>query len=212
MREVHQGTEYRPHRTRRRHQSNSPTLRASREVDPPVLRTIRVVTKVDLVPPEQGAMTLSGAKHPPHLGYVGVVANVPRKAHWREQVTAVTHRTEPNRTSSRPTKSSVTFHLCFHHHLRDPGRWPGQKLFVDDSWTSLNLIWPIPFTMLPTPSNSSQKKPNTKSRRSTKTDGSRPSLTLLPNDGHTFKIQMIRGSLLPGPNSPPGARKKAFTR
>lgn len=74
--------------------ANSPALRASRKVDPLGLRTIGVVTKMDLVPPEQGATILSGNKYPLHLGYVGVVAKAPGKAHWRESATAVAHRTE----------------------------------------------------------------------------------------------------------------------
>lgn len=53
--------------------ANSPALRASRKVDPLGLRTIGVVTKMDLVPPEQGASILGGNRYPLHLGYVGVV-------------------------------------------------------------------------------------------------------------------------------------------
>ena len=74
--------------------ANSPALRASRKVDPLGLRTIGVVTKMDLVPPEHGAAILSGNKYPLHLGYVGVVAKAPGKAHWRESATAVAHRAE----------------------------------------------------------------------------------------------------------------------
>ena len=54
--------------------ANSPALRASRKVDPLGLRTIGVITKMDLVPPEQGAAILAGNRYPLHLGYVGVVA------------------------------------------------------------------------------------------------------------------------------------------
>lgn len=53
--------------------ANSPALRASRKVDPLGLRTIGVITKMDLVPPRDGAMILSGNRYPLHLGYVGVV-------------------------------------------------------------------------------------------------------------------------------------------
>lgn len=53
--------------------ANSPALRASRTVDPLGLRTIGVVTKMDLVPPEVGAAILSNNKYPLSLGYVGVV-------------------------------------------------------------------------------------------------------------------------------------------
>jgi dynamin-like GTPase MGM1, mitochondrial len=54
--------------------ANSPALRASRKVDPLGLRTIGVVTKMDLIPPEQGVSILAGNRYPLHLGYVGVVA------------------------------------------------------------------------------------------------------------------------------------------
>ena len=74
--------------------ANSPALRASRRVDPLGLRTIGVVTKMDLVPPEQGATILSGNKYPLHLGYVGVVASAPGKAHWRESATTTARRAE----------------------------------------------------------------------------------------------------------------------
>ncbi|KAF7327501.1 hypothetical protein MKEN_00328700 [Mycena kentingensis (nom. inval.)] len=53
--------------------ANSPALRASRKVDPLGLRTLGVITKMDLVSPEQGAGILAGNRYPLHLGYVGVV-------------------------------------------------------------------------------------------------------------------------------------------
>ena len=59
--------------------ANSPALRASRKVDPLGLRTIGVITKMDLVPPEQGASILAGNRYPLHLGYVGVVTKSPRQ-------------------------------------------------------------------------------------------------------------------------------------
>lgn len=59
--------------------ANSPALRASRKVDPLGLRTIGVVTKMDLVPSEQGADILTGNKYPLHLGYVGVVSKAKGK-------------------------------------------------------------------------------------------------------------------------------------
>lgn len=62
--------------------ANSPALRASREVDPLGLRTIGVVTKMDLVPPQQGAQILQGNRYPLHLGYVGVVCR-PDKRPYR---------------------------------------------------------------------------------------------------------------------------------
>ncbi|KAI5990230.1 P-loop containing nucleoside triphosphate hydrolase protein [Pisolithus albus] len=54
--------------------ANSPALRASRKVDPLGLRTIGVVTKMDLVSPDQGVGVLTNNRYPLHLGYVGVVA------------------------------------------------------------------------------------------------------------------------------------------
>jgi hypothetical protein len=57
--------------------ANSPALRASRRVDPLGTRTIGVVTKMDLVKPEQGAQIISGDRYPLHLGYVGVVCKAP---------------------------------------------------------------------------------------------------------------------------------------
>lgn len=53
--------------------ANSPALRASRKVDPLGLRTIGVITKMDLVAPEDGAALLNNNKYPLALGYVGVV-------------------------------------------------------------------------------------------------------------------------------------------
>ncbi|KAF8659054.1 hypothetical protein AX16_001926 [Volvariella volvacea WC 439] len=59
--------------------ANSPALRASKKVDPLGLRTLGVVTKMDLVSPEQGASILSKDQYPLHLGYVGVVAKIAGK-------------------------------------------------------------------------------------------------------------------------------------
>jgi dynamin-like GTPase MGM1, mitochondrial len=70
--------------------ANSPALRASRIVDPLGLRTIGVVTKMDLVPPNQGADILAGNRYPLHLGYVGVVA----KPHGKKQTKAGNGRDE----------------------------------------------------------------------------------------------------------------------
>lgn len=60
--------------------ANSPALRASRRVDPHGERTIGVVTKMDLVPPEVGAAILNNNKYPLSLGYVGVVCKAPPQA------------------------------------------------------------------------------------------------------------------------------------
>ncbi|GAA5905300.1 dynamin-related GTPase MGM1 [Sporobolomyces salmoneus] len=53
--------------------ANSPALRAAKKVDPLGMRTIGVVTKMDLVEPKQGAAILSNNRYPLALGYVGVV-------------------------------------------------------------------------------------------------------------------------------------------
>ncbi|KAK4058297.1 mitochondrial dynamin GTPase Msp1 [Microbotryomycetes sp. JL221] len=53
--------------------ANSPALRASKKVDPLGMRTIGVVTKMDLVDADAGAAILSNGRYPLALGYVGVV-------------------------------------------------------------------------------------------------------------------------------------------
>ncbi|PKI84243.1 Mgm1p [Malassezia vespertilionis] len=57
--------------------ANSPALRASRKVDPLGQRTIGVVTKMDLIPPKEGAAILNNNKYPLALGYIGVVCKPP---------------------------------------------------------------------------------------------------------------------------------------
>ncbi|KAF5342045.1 hypothetical protein D9611_001780 [Ephemerocybe angulata] len=74
--------------------ANSPALRASRKVDPLGLRTIGVITKMDLVPPEQGAAILSNNRYPLHLGYVGVVAKAGDKPKRGESTALVARRGE----------------------------------------------------------------------------------------------------------------------
>ncbi|KZP09635.1 hypothetical protein FIBSPDRAFT_818551 [Athelia psychrophila] len=69
--------------------ANSPALRASRKVDPLGLRTIGVITKMDLVPAEQGATILAGNRYPLHLGYVGVVAKSSGKHPRRDSAAVV---------------------------------------------------------------------------------------------------------------------------
>lgn len=60
--------------------ANSPALRASRRVDPLGMRTIGVITKMDLVEPTQGADILANKRYPLALGYVGVVCKAVAKA------------------------------------------------------------------------------------------------------------------------------------
>ncbi|KAI0084137.1 P-loop containing nucleoside triphosphate hydrolase protein [Irpex rosettiformis] len=74
--------------------ANSPALRASRRVDPLGLRTIGVVTKMDLVPPDQGAGILAGNKYPLHLGYVGVVCKIPGKRGRTERSAQIVQQAE----------------------------------------------------------------------------------------------------------------------
>lgn len=75
--------------------ANSPALRASRKVDPLGLRTIGVITKMDLVPPEQGAGILSGNRYPLHLGYVGVVCK-PKEHKSSDSKALVSQKAEAN--------------------------------------------------------------------------------------------------------------------
>ncbi|KAI9188194.1 mitochondrial dynamin GTPase Msp1 [Blastocladiella emersonii ATCC 22665] len=60
--------------------ANSEALRSSRRVDPLGLRTIGVLTKIDLVSVEQGTNLLLHNEYPLHLGYVGVVCSSPKAA------------------------------------------------------------------------------------------------------------------------------------
>ncbi|KAI9324696.1 P-loop containing nucleoside triphosphate hydrolase protein [Zopfochytrium polystomum] len=53
--------------------ANSEALRASRKVDPAGVRTIGVITKMDLVEPERAIGILQNSDYPLKLGYVGVI-------------------------------------------------------------------------------------------------------------------------------------------
>ncbi|KTW28204.1 dynamin-related GTPase MGM1 [Pneumocystis jirovecii RU7] len=53
--------------------ANSAALSASRRVDPDGIRTIGVITKMDLVTPERGYNILKSTNYPLKLGYVGVI-------------------------------------------------------------------------------------------------------------------------------------------
>ena len=57
--------------------ANSTALRASRKVDPKGLRTIGVITKMDLVSPQDGKRILLNNRYPLRLGYIGVVCRAP---------------------------------------------------------------------------------------------------------------------------------------
>lgn len=60
--------------------ANSPALRAAKKVDPLGMRTIGVVTKMDLIEPAQGAAVLTNGRYPLALGYVGVVCRAAKHA------------------------------------------------------------------------------------------------------------------------------------
>ncbi|KAI8872568.1 hypothetical protein GQ42DRAFT_119201 [Ramicandelaber brevisporus] len=56
--------------------ANSEALQASRRVDPLGMRTIGVVTKMDLVDAHMGTSILTNKDYPLHLGYIGVARKV----------------------------------------------------------------------------------------------------------------------------------------
>ena len=58
------------------------------------MRTIGVVTKMDLVSPEEGTRILTGDKYPLHLGYVGVVCKPPGKQGRTESTAQVAQQAE----------------------------------------------------------------------------------------------------------------------
>lgn len=57
--------------------ANSAALRAAKTADPQGLRTIGVITKLDLVPPEVARKILTNKKYPLKMGYVGVITKSP---------------------------------------------------------------------------------------------------------------------------------------
>lgn len=69
--------------------ANSPALRASRRVDPLGMRTIGVITKMDLVEPAQGADILTNKRYPLSLGYVGVVCKAAAKSREGKDIVRV---------------------------------------------------------------------------------------------------------------------------
>ncbi|BGP13399.1 hypothetical protein JCM10213_008558 [Rhodosporidiobolus nylandii] len=60
--------------------ANSPALRAAKKVDPLGMRTIGVITKMDLVDPAAGSAILTNNRYPLALGYVGVVCKASKAA------------------------------------------------------------------------------------------------------------------------------------
>lgn len=69
--------------------ANSPALRASRRVDPLGMRTIGVVTKMDLVEPRHGVEILTNKRYPLALGYVGVVCKAAAKSREGKSIVKV---------------------------------------------------------------------------------------------------------------------------
>ncbi|CAG8812324.1 11134_t:CDS:2, partial [Dentiscutata erythropus] len=53
--------------------ANSEALKAGRKVDPLGLRTLGIITKMDLMEPEVGAAILRNSDYPLHLGYTGSI-------------------------------------------------------------------------------------------------------------------------------------------
>ncbi|KAG0235537.1 dynamin-like GTPase mgm1 [Actinomortierella wolfii] len=73
--------------------ANSEALRSSRKVDPLGLRTIGVITKMDLVEPERGVALLKNTDYPLHLGYIGVVCKAP-SGNSKDNITQAVIRSE----------------------------------------------------------------------------------------------------------------------
>lgn len=57
--------------------ANSSALRAAKRADPEGERTIGVITKLDLVSPQDGMSLLTNRKYPLRMGYVGVITKAP---------------------------------------------------------------------------------------------------------------------------------------
>ncbi|EEB07562.1 GTPase Msp1 [Schizosaccharomyces japonicus yFS275] len=90
--------------------ANSTALKASRRVDPLGLRTIGVITKTDLVTPEQAVQILQNNLYPLNYGYVGVVAKAPRNMSWQHNrnLTDAVSRQEDRYFSSSPAFRSMS--------------------------------------------------------------------------------------------------------
>ncbi|KAG0262297.1 dynamin-like GTPase mgm1 [Mortierella polycephala] len=73
--------------------ANSEALRSSRKVDPLGLRTIGVITKMDLVDPDRGVAILKNHDYPLHLGYIGVVCKAPAN-NTKDNITQAVIKTE----------------------------------------------------------------------------------------------------------------------
>ncbi|CAG8680410.1 11586_t:CDS:2, partial [Gigaspora rosea] len=74
--------------------ANSEALKAGRKVDPLGLRTLGVITKMDLVEPEIGAAILRNSDYPLHSGYIGVVCKPPASIKNKKNITSALIRHE----------------------------------------------------------------------------------------------------------------------
>lgn len=58
--------------------ANSEALRAARKADPQGIRTIGILTKMDMVDPEYGVQLINNRNYPLKLGYIGVICKYPK--------------------------------------------------------------------------------------------------------------------------------------
>ncbi|EPX71054.1 GTPase Msp1 [Schizosaccharomyces octosporus yFS286] len=84
--------------------ANSTALKASRRVDPLGLRTIGVITKMDLIPPEKAVSILRNEHYPLHYGYIGVISKVPQLSMWsrNQNLTDIVSSRERSYFSAHP--------------------------------------------------------------------------------------------------------------
>lgn len=109
--------------------ANSPALRASRKVDPLGLRTIGVVTKMDLVAPQVGSDVLANERYPLALGYVGVVCKavgVKEAEHEKEKSSIFKFGSDPNYDLQKPVqRQENAFFGSNAEHFNRPGMQVG---------------------------------------------------------------------------------------
>lgn len=69
--------------------ANSSALRAAKKADPKGERTIGVITKLDLISPEEGKGLLTNHRYPLRMGYVGVITKAPNAGSIFRRATGV---------------------------------------------------------------------------------------------------------------------------
>ncbi|KAF6016218.1 hypothetical protein HII12_000260 [Brettanomyces bruxellensis] len=69
--------------------ANSSALRAAKKADPKGERTIGVITKLDLISPEEGKGLLTNRRYPLRMGYVGVITKAPNAGSIFRRATGV---------------------------------------------------------------------------------------------------------------------------